>query len=138
MKAETKAFTAIQGRNSALWIFSSNNCGKEHQISIFDIPRLPDFTAAHHDQNIFFQNSALHRRQGLGLTFHFHYRWPSGICVVSRGTGRVDVERDFIGAQVPLNEIELAIARWKEEEQTSTTTFVAISELVVLMVILVW
>ncbi len=48
------------------------------------------------------------------------------------------VEKDFIDVQVPLNEIELAIARWKEEEQTSTTTFVAISELVVLMVILVW
>ena len=49
-------------------------------------------------------------------------------------------ERDFIGVQVPLNKIKVAIlvARWKEEEQTSTTTFVAISELVILMVILVW
>jgi len=85
MKAETKARTAMQGRTSALWIFTTRNFGKEYQISNFEIHRLPSFTAAHHDQKIFFQNSALHRRHGLGLTFHFHYCWPYGICVVSRG-----------------------------------------------------
>ena len=85
MKAETKARTAMQGRTPALWIFTSRNFGKEHQISNLEIHRLLNFTAAHHDQKIFFQNSALHRRHGLGLTFHFHHFRPYGICVVSRG-----------------------------------------------------
>ena len=35
------------------------------------------------------------------------------------GTGWIEREVDFIGVQVPLNEIKVAIARWKEEEQTS-------------------
>ena len=63
------------------------------------------------------------------------YRGPTFIYPVL--TGRVDVEKDFIDVQVPLNEIWVAIARWNEEEQTSTTTFVAISELVIFMVIFV-
>ena len=53
-------------------------------------------------------------------------------------TGWIEREKDFIGAQVPLNEIKVAIARWKEEEQTSTTTFVDGKKLVVFIVILVW
>ena len=34
-------------------------------------------------------------------------------------TGRVKVEKDTPEVQVPIYKIELAIARWKEEEQTS-------------------
>ena len=38
---------------------------------------------------------------------------------IAARTGRVEVETESLGVQVPLNEIGLAIARWKEEEQTS-------------------
>ena len=34
-------------------------------------------------------------------------------------TGRIERKKDFIDVQVPLNEIKVAIARWKEEKQTS-------------------
>ena len=34
-------------------------------------------------------------------------------------TGWIERERDIANVQVPLNEIKVAIARWKEEKQTS-------------------
>jgi hypothetical protein len=39
--------------------------------------------------------------------------------ISGEATGRIERKTDTPNVQVPLNEIKVAIARWKEEEQTS-------------------
>ena len=53
------------------------------------------------------------------------------------GTSWVDLEREFIGAQVPINGIELAIARCKELEKPSRNVIVAREKLFFFILILV-
>ena len=62
----------------------------------------------------------------------------SSSSLLGANTSRVQRETETPGAQVLIYRIELAIARWKEEEQTSTTVIVSETKLLVFMFILVW
>jgi hypothetical protein len=58
------------------------------------------------------------------IDYRFVVTVPAGsliclICFVLFDTSRAEPETELLGAQVPLNEIKVAIARWKEEKQTS-------------------